>query len=148
LFDKKLPYVLKPSLLTPRELKFYKSLAPLAGQNNLIISIKPRIADFINVTVKQYEKNSGFYTHFNRISAKHIDFLLLDDTTKPIVGFELDDTTHNQPNRIKRDNFVDDVYHTVGLNVFHINTYSSEFIETMILESLHQAHVTTIRNTL
>jgi len=126
------PYILNPHLLTKREADFFDMLRPIAEKYSLYICIKPRMADFISVTLPQYEKGSKFWTYFNHISAKHIDFLLIDKTSKPIVGFELDDKTHQRSDRAVRDLLVKDIYKMVGLKTFHLLHYSPEILEECI----------------
>jgi len=134
------PYALKPYLLTKHEFSLYIVLQPIALKYNLILAIKPRMADFINVTLDRYVKGSRFNTYFNRIAYKHIDFLLLDNTSKPLMGFELDDKTHNRFDRIARDSFVDGVYGVIGLKVFHIYDFTNESIEEHIKQSLENVN--------
>ena len=133
---KNYPYSLKESLLTSRELHFYGLLHPAADAAGLVVAIKPRMADFINVTAKQFEKNSGYHTHLNRITGKHIDFLLCDKLLRPVLGFELDDNSHQRADRMKRDDFVNDVYRTIGLDVYRIDKYTSHSIEQQIHKTL------------
>jgi hypothetical protein len=132
-----MPYALSHSLLTQRENNFFQTLKPIADRYGLYIAIKPRMADFIYVTGKRYGKHSHFHSYFNKISSKHVDFLLCDSkTSRPIFAFELDDKTHMNPKRITRDSFVDRVYEKIGLSVFHIYTYSYESLDKQIHEIL------------
>ncbi len=64
---------------------------------------KIRVADvlFIPRGTPQYRK------HFNKINAKHIDFLLCDPgTLAPRLAIELDDSSHNRADRRARDEFL------------------------------------------
>jgi hypothetical protein len=112
-------YSLKPRFLTEREASFFNILAPLASSKGFIVFAKPRIADFVNVT-----DGSAFWVNFNKIAMKHIDFLLCDKHFSPVMGFEVDDKTHSKPDRAERDKFVDNVYKTVGLPIFHVTDWS------------------------
>ena len=130
---KDMPYKLNSSILTKREATFYSVLQPIANRNHVIICIKPRIADFISVTLEQYKKGSEFYTYFNKISAKHVDFLLCDNRFKPLIAFELDDSTHQESSRKDRDAFVDELYNAVGLEICHVYDWrDTSFIEERI----------------
>jgi hypothetical protein len=52
----------------------------------------------------------------NRISSKHVDFLLCESRSmQPRVGIELDDSSHAREDRQARDAFVEDVFATAGL---------------------------------
>jgi hypothetical protein len=135
--DKKVfPYALNQTLLTKRELEFFNMLRPIAEAHGLYVAVKPRLADFINVSVKQFDKGSGYCTYLNKITSKHIDFLLINKDANPSMGFELDDSTHSLPDRVRRDDFVNDVYYTIRLDVHRSTTFSNEWIESCILESL------------
>jgi hypothetical protein len=112
-------YSLKPHFLTEREASFYRVLSPQASSKGFVVFAKPRIADFVNV-----QDGSGFWANFNPIAMKHIDFLLCDKYFVPVMGFEVDDKSHSRPDRAERDKFVDKVYTTVGLPIFHVNDWS------------------------
>jgi hypothetical protein len=112
---KKLPYRLRDNFLTPAEFSFYKVLTSIVG-TRMVTLTKVRLADIFFVPHQQ--KNFGYV---NRISNKHVDFLLCTpDTMKSLAGIELDDVSHNQPSRQQRDNFVDEVFLTAGLPLLHI----------------------------
>jgi len=129
-----LPYKLNSSLLTKREAVTYNYLVPAAQKHNLVVCVKPRIADFVSVTLERYVKGSQFHKYFNRISAKHVDFLLCHGfDLKPVFAIELDDSSHDKADRIERDEFVDLVYHVIELDVIHLTGYiTQEHIETVI----------------
>jgi len=127
-----LPYVLNPYILTRRENEFFSVLRPIAEKHNLFVCIKPRMADFISVIFPKSENKSKYFSYFNKISAKHIDFLLVDNTSRPVMGIELDDSTHQQTKRSSRDAFVKNVYNSIGLKTFHLLHYSPEILDECI----------------
>jgi len=128
-----LPYRLKKSLLTERESKFFRVLLTVVENRGLLVVVKPRLADFLDVTLEKYVKGSQFNTYFNKIAKKHVDFLLLDrESFTPVLAIELDDKTHQRADRVARDNFVDQVYATVGLRVIHVLEYNHEAIDERI----------------
>ena len=124
----KLPYFLKSSVLTNYEMKLYYVLAPFCSRNNLILFSKVRLADFV-----QTYQGRNFYHWFNRISSKHVDFLICQPGSfKPLLAVELDDYTHRYKDRQDRDYFVNCVYYSVGLPVLHISEINSVNIEQNI----------------
>jgi len=129
-----LPYKLNNSLLTQREAVTYSYLVAAAQKHNLVVCVKPRIADFVSVTLDRYVKGSQFHRYFNRISAKHVDFLLCRGfDLKPVLAIELDDSSHSKIDRMERDEFVNLVYHVIDLNVIHLVGYiTQEQIEAEI----------------
>lgn len=119
-----MPYLLKGSVLTNSEINLYNILYEFCCKNNLRLLSKIRIADFV-----QTKKQENYYKWFNRISAKHVDFLICQpEGFKPLLAIELDDYTHKQKNRQERDNFINSVYQNVGLPILHITDINSEKI--------------------
>jgi len=98
------PYFKIQSLLTPAELSFYHVLK-IAVAAKYDIFAKVRLADI--VAVNEGMDRAGRGKAFNKIKAKHIDFVLCDKKTAEILcAIELDDQSHSQLKRQKRDEFV------------------------------------------
>jgi len=135
-----LPYSLNESILTKREQVVFRYLQPVAHKHNLIICVKPRMADFITVTLNQYEKGTRFHRYFNKISAKHVDFLLCSvEYMKPVIAIEIDDATHERIETMKRDAFVEAVYHVVRLDIIRLNGYiTQEQVETAVDDAMNR----------
>jgi len=69
------------------------------GMPEYRIMAKVRLADIFGV-----KKGQSWQAAFNRINAKHVDFLLVRQSDgAPILGIELDDSSHNEPDRMDRD---------------------------------------------
>ncbi len=72
----------------------------------------------------------------NKILAKHIDFVLCDPgSLKPLVCIELDDISHQRPERIERDKFVNLAFKSAQLPLLRIPTqpeYRSREIRELI----------------
>jgi very-short-patch-repair endonuclease len=84
--------------------------------DSLIVCPKVSLNDIFYVS--HPEKN---YAYRNRIDRKHVDFLLLKAATlEPILAVELDDSSHKQPERVKRDELVDRVFSAAGLPLVRI----------------------------
>ncbi|NVK42092.1 MAG: DUF2726 domain-containing protein [Oceanospirillaceae bacterium] len=95
------PFYLKSRLFTPPELKYLEALEQAVGSQYRIMG-KVRIADIFGV-----RKSKHSYSHFNRIKAKHFDYVLCDARTyKPVAAIELDDASHQRKSRAERDDFV------------------------------------------
>lgn len=125
----KMPYYLKSHVLTMNEQKLYKALKPIIDGNNLTVFPKVRLADFIYCP----RTTRNFYTWFNKISAKHIDFLICDLNAKPLLAVELNDNSHDTVAGKKRDDFVDDVYYNVKLKSLYLRNYDVRELESLIL---------------
>lgn len=105
LSDTALPYSKAPSLFTPAERSFFGVLTQAVG-NDFQIFGKVRVADVL--TVKEGLERSARNTAFNRISAKHFDFLLCSPSDLSVLcAIELNDKSHGQRKRQERDDFLD-----------------------------------------
>ncbi len=129
-----LPYQKRDSLVTKTELRFYKSLQK-AVQDDFEIFAMVRIADLLKV-----EPNLPNYRKWlNKILAKHIDFVLCDPgSLQPLVCIELDDPSHDRPDRIERDIFVNQAFASADLPLLRIPTqpsYLSREIRDLIDQS-------------
>ena len=131
----RLPYRLADQFLSNAEVSFYHVLRKAAG-GDLAICPKVRLADVLSVTASGGERQSAF----NRISGKHVDFLLCDALTmKPALAIELDDSSHTAAKRASRDEFVDKAYQAAGLPVLHMSvrrTYSPQEMATAVRDAV------------
>ena len=101
LYDAPPPYEKRQSLLTDSELKFFGVLQDASG--DWVICSMVRIADLLRVRAETPQRQAWQ----NRIHAKHVDFVLCDPKTMEAkLAIELDDRSHERPDRIARDRFV------------------------------------------
>jgi ssDNA-binding Zn-finger/Zn-ribbon topoisomerase 1 len=101
------PYVLGDGLFSPAERSFLGVLDQAVG-NDFRVFGKVRVADV--VAVAKGTPKSLWQRAFNRISAKHFDYVLCNRSDlKPICAIELNDQSHAQDNRKGRDKFLEDV---------------------------------------
>lgn len=106
----RLPYRVRDDFLSPAEIAFFKVLQLAVGPSYLIFA-KVRLADIFYVPNRN--ANLG---HENRIRQKHIDFLLCHpDSLRPVLGIELDDSSHQRPTRRQRDHLVAGVFAAADL---------------------------------
>ncbi len=131
------PYKLTQSVLSQKEGYFYRDVRPIADKLGLIVFTKMRLADLLEVP-----KGTKDYTKwFNRIKAKHIDFIFVDKEYHIRLLVEVDDPTHNRPDRQARDEAVDEMFRQVGLEVLHLRAwgkqYGAEDLETIITNALN-----------
>jgi hypothetical protein len=107
------PYKLTQSLLTASEAAFYGALLLAAGRRYVVFA-KVRLADLCQDLDRWADIRA-----FNKVSAKHVDFVLCDATTfRPVLAVELDDRSHLRADRRSRDAFVDGIFRTMGLSVY------------------------------
>jgi very-short-patch-repair endonuclease len=101
----KFPYILKGPLMTKTEFSFYSQLTQILPDNYLIFS-KVRMWDVFDVKTEIKEK----FTHQNKISSKHIDFVICDSNTNVVFCIELDDSSHLETNRKESDLFKNQLF--------------------------------------
>lgn len=131
-----LPYYLMDSVMTYHEAILFSILGDFCRKYNFVLLSKVRLADFIQPIHQNNRRN--FYYWFNRISAKHVDFLVCDPKTiKPLCAIELDDYTHRYQNRQDRDHFVDNVYRSIQLPILHITEIRELYVYRNLAEILH-----------
>jgi len=121
------PYEINQFLLTVHEANFYKALKPIADKYNLTIFCKVRMADLLNV--KSFLKGRNFYKWFERISQKHIDFVLCNNNFMPVILIELDDNSHDNAKRKESDDFKNAVFRDTQLKLLRFRNWTSEDIE-------------------
>jgi hypothetical protein len=116
-------YYLKRSLFSASERSFLSALESVCP-DGITLTCKVRLADIFGV--KKGLDRGGRQRAFNRISSKHVDFLLVQRSDgRPILGIELDDSSHEQEDRKIRDVFVDRVFSSAGLPILHVPVKSA-----------------------
>lgn len=114
------------TLLTKNELNFYRQLKTLIDRYDLIIFSKVRIADIIS---------TDSFSEFNKIRSKHIDFVICNQESCPLLFIELDDSTHNNYKNKKNDIKKDNIFYSAGFKIIRIkvqDNYNLEEIENRI----------------
>jgi hypothetical protein len=122
----------KVEFLSPVEKDFLKALDSAMGSKYRIFT-KVRLADIITPTAGD---KSSWQTRFNRINAKHVDFLLCGIVNgEPVCAIELDDRTHLANSRVERDDFLNHALQSAGIPIarFQVSrNYSGVEIEANI----------------
>jgi hypothetical protein len=123
-----LSYRVRADFLSVTELSFLRA-AQLATGTRFAIMTKVNLNDlFFSPTRDPGSRN--------RINQKHVDFLFCDpQTLKPLLGIELDDSSHQRSERVERDALVDAVFASAGLPLLHLParaSYASADIATSV----------------
>lgn len=130
-------YYVRKSLFSPAERSFFGVLEGIAF-DDMTIASKVRLADVFGV--KKGLERGDRQRALNRISAKHVDFLLIQKSDgRPLLGIELDDSSHEEEERVARDLFVDTVFSAAGLPILHVaakSAYDPREVRRLIDESL------------
>ncbi len=105
----------KETLMTPAEQSFFDVLEPLV-RSSCRVSSNVRLLDLFHI-----RPGSGQQSAFNKISRKHVDFVLTEHGSSRILcAIELDDSSHNRPDRIERDAFVNELFASLNLPLLRI----------------------------
>lgn len=117
------PYEKRNSLFSHAERSFLRILEGCVGRQYRIFC-KVRLADIIDTKGSLSSKKEKIA--FSRISYKHVDFVLCDPISLNVIGIiELDDRSHDLPDRRKRDEFVDRALEAAGVPILHIKVQRS-----------------------
>jgi hypothetical protein len=114
--DSASPYARIPTLLTVAERDFLVVLQQAVPAG---VQIFAQVSLAGLVQVKPWARRDK--SHWWRIQAKRLDFVLVDAATfAPRLVVELDDASHNRADRRERDAFVDEVLAAAGIPILHV----------------------------
>jgi hypothetical protein len=137
------PYEAYDSLLSPAERSFFGVLQQALGSEFTPLA-KVRLADILRVQrgLSAQRRSAAF----NRISSKHADFVLCDSKTFRVVGvIELDDKSHREETRQRRDQFIDASLAAASIPVLHVpaqRSYSISDLRTQLRSTFPSDAVT------
>lgn len=116
--EESFPYVLGDGLFSPAERSFLGVLDQAVGSDFRVFG-KVRVADI--VCVKKGMQKSLWQRAFNKISAKHFDYVLCRPSDlKPVCVIELNDKSHAKESRQGRDEFLVKVCAVAGIPLIFI----------------------------
>jgi hypothetical protein len=127
-----------PTLLTAAERSFFGVLQQAVASQYQIFA-KVRLADIVRPV--RSPSRSGWQAAFNRITGKHVDFVLCDPAHLGIVAVvELDDSTHGRFERGMRDGLVDAALADAAIPVLRISARQA-YSPTQIREQVKNIFV-------
>ncbi len=113
---RRLPYRRVDSLLTEAERSFYGVLVRVVD-GDLAVFPKVRLADLLWLPERARDRRA----HLNRVTSKHVDFVLCERRTlAPLLAIELDDSSHRARERRRRDSFLDGALRAAGLPLLRV----------------------------
>ncbi|MDM5141790.1 DUF2726 domain-containing protein [Aeromonas bestiarum] len=134
---KPLPYDVQETLFSPAERSFLGVLDLAVGDKARVFA-KVRVADVL--TPEAGMGKSKWQQAFNKISAKHLDYLLCHPADLSFIcAIELDDSSHRQQKRRARDSFLKAAFDSAGLPLLQIpasSHYQVEELRDLILPLL------------
>lgn len=127
------PYEAVEDFVSPSERSFYGVLCNAVSDDQIVLA-KVRLADLVRV--KKGYRGKRFWMYFNKISGKHVDFVICNaGTLIPVCVVELDDKSHKKSDRRDRDHFVDKVMERAGIKIVHVpcrQSYSLSEIQNLL----------------
>lgn len=139
-----LPYQKADALFTPAERSFLGVLDQAVATNYRVFG-KVRIADVLNVS--KGGTRARRTTAFNKISAKHFDYVICRATDLSIACvLELDDKSHSALHRRKRDEFVEAACQAANLPLVRV-TAKTAYTVAEIRSQLFSAMRSEVFNT-
>ena len=138
----KLPYSAQDRLITPAELRFlHTGLEPALkdrhGKDRFYIGVQVPLTSLIKVEDEHWDRIAG-----RKIRQKRVDFVLAYPKTFRIgLAIELDDKSHELPDRKRRDEFVEEAFAAAGLPLLRFpiyRKYDPDKIRSIINRELKQ----------
>ena len=105
----------KKWMFTYHEKDAYKKIKIIAEDLGYTVFAKVRLLDLL----EPKKGHPKYKTLFNKIQAKHVDFVLCDKKLVARCIIELDDSSHDEKSRQERDKFVDEILNDVGYQIIH-----------------------------
>ncbi len=121
-------YRVRDDFLSHTETAFYHTLKAVVNERAVILT-KVNLADLVYAAKGT---NRERYIAWQRINRKHVDYVLCKpNSLEPIAAIELDDHSHQRPDRQERDVFVDEVLRGAGLLVFRFHPNMDDDVTTI-----------------
>jgi hypothetical protein len=128
------PFFKRKYLLSIAEKRFYDVLRRVV--DGLPVLPKVRLADLVEADTRHLLRRSNF----DHIKSKHIDFVICDRALSPIIAVELDDSSHQRPDRVARDRDVNRILEIASLPLLRVTVrraYDAAEIAKHLLAMLH-----------
>ena len=133
-----LGYRKKKTLFTEAERSFLGVLDQCIDPTQYRVFGKVRVADIVEPNPSK--DRSEWQTAFNKIKAKHFDYVICAaDTLQPVLAIELDDKSHHQKKRQQRDQLLASICKETGLPLLRVpaqHTYKPKVINALLMKRL------------
>ncbi len=94
--------------LSPAERRAFFWLTRRVGRNGFVAP-KVRVADLIRIRMRAGSQKT-WWRVFSQLAQKHVDFVVLDQQGEAAFAVEVDDSSHDRPERRVRDELINDVF--------------------------------------
>jgi very-short-patch-repair endonuclease len=127
-------YSAKNSLMTKTESVFFIKLERVVSERYFVF---PQV--HLSALLDHKVKGQEWSYAFRHINGKSVDYVLCDrETLQPVYAIELDDYTHDQNDRKKRDAEVERIFQGAGLSLVRFK--NRDISDSEIIEALMQAN--------
>ena len=112
--------VIEWKVFTNTELKFFNELSKIINNYDYYLFTKIRLIDLVKL------KNADYWEYmsiFNKLSKKHIDFIIVDKYWKVKVLIELDDKYHRKYKAVKNDEFKNELASYLNIPLIRFNAW-------------------------
>lgn len=124
-------YKRKIDLVTPTELEFFRIL--LSAVNREHYYVIPQV--HLSTLFAHKAKGQHWHGAFQRINRKSVDFAICTlKNLNPICGIELDDKSHDRPERIERDKMVEGLFKQAELPLLRIGVHEMRDVAALRLK--------------
>ena len=120
-------------LMSPAELRFYKQLR-IAADKHFWVHAQVRVEDVIEAR-KETKERSRVREY---VKSSHFDFVVTTNESKIVCAIELDDSSHDRPDRQRADKIKNELAAAVGLKLLRFESgrdYSPDVIASQIAEN-------------
>lgn len=131
-YERQTPYQGKYVLTDHEKSFYYKALKPVADELGLIALCQVNLAAVIGI---QY-RVENYMSWFGKIKSKRLDFVLCNPDFFPVLVIELDDSSHDRPDRIERDQQVNLYLYEANIKILHFRAWTPEQVRQVIIETL------------
>lgn len=114
-------------ILTKNEYHAYKKLREITDKNELLICPKVRLLDIVRP-----RDNINNITALRKIQSKHVDFVITNKDLYVKAILELDDNSHEDPERQERDIFVDNVLTNCGYKIIRTKYINDDILDCIL----------------
>jgi hypothetical protein len=115
-------------VFTNTELKFFNELNLLVNNTDYYLFTKIRLVDLVRLKKAEYGK---YMSIFNKLSKKHIDFIIVDKYWKIKVLIELDDKSHNNKKVKQNDDFKNELALYLNILLIRYNAWNNYNFENL-----------------
>lgn len=128
--NNKYSYYVKGQVMTRAEVEFFRKLNETVEERYFVF---PQV--HLSALLDYRVKGQDWRIAFRHINGKSVDFVLCDKTSlQPAYAIELDDATHEKPDRMERDAEVERIFKEAQLPLVrfkNINVSNDEIIQAL-----------------